>query len=141
DIEIDELIEHIKAPDFPTGGIIYGYDGVREAFKTGRGRVVIRAKAHTEEIKGKEAIVVTEIPYQVNKAEMIKKTADLVNDKKIEGITLIRDESDRNGMRVVYFLKRDAIPNIVLNTLYKHTALQSSFSVNNIALVKGRPQM
>ncbi|MGB7785011.1 MAG: DNA gyrase subunit A [Salinimicrobium sp.] len=141
DVEVDELIEHVKAPDFPTGGIIYGYDGVREAFKTGRGRVVIRAKANTEEVNGREAIVVTEIPYQVNKAEMIKKTAELVNDKKIEGISLIRDESDRNGMRIVYILKRDAIPNIVLNTLYKHTALQSSFSVNNIALVKGRPQM
>ena len=141
DVEIDELIEHVKAPDFPTGGIIYGYDGVREAFKTGRGRVVLRAKAHTEEVNGREALIVTEIPYQVNKAEMIKKTADLVNDKKIEGISLIRDESDRNGMRIVYILKRDAIPNIVLNTLYKHTALQSSFSVNNIALVKGRPQM
>ena len=141
DVEIDELIEHVKAPDFPTGGIIYGYDGVREAFKTGRGRVVLRAKAHTEEVNGREALIVTEIPYQVNKAEMIKKTADLVNDRKIEGISLIRDESDRNGMRIVYILKRDAIPNIVLNTLYKHTALQSSFSVNNIALVKGRPQM
>ncbi|HET8887091.1 MAG TPA: DNA gyrase subunit A [Salinimicrobium sp.] len=141
DIEIDELITHIKAPDFPTGGIIYGYDGVREAFKTGRGRVVIRAKAHFEEVQGRECIIVTEIPYQVNKAEMIKKTADLVNDHKIEGISLIRDESDRNGMRIVYVLKRDAIPNIVLNTLYKHTSLQSSFSVNNIALVKGRPQM
>ncbi|HER40066.1 MAG TPA: DNA gyrase subunit A, partial [Salinimicrobium catena] len=116
DIEIDELIEHVKAPDFPTGGTIYGYDGVREAFKTGRGRVVLRAKAHTEEVNGKEAIIVTEIPYQINKAEMIKKTAELVNDKKIEGISLIRDESDRNGMRIVYILKRDAIPNIVLNT-------------------------
>ncbi len=141
DIEIDELIEHIKAPDFPTGGIIYGYDGVREAFKTGRGRIVMRAKSHMEEIHGREYLVVTEIPYQVNKADMIKKTADLVNDKKIEGISLIRDESDRNGMRIVYQLKRDAIPNIVLNTLFKHTALQSSFSVNNIALVKGRPEM
>ncbi|TXD85234.1 DNA gyrase subunit A [Subsaximicrobium wynnwilliamsii] len=141
DIEIDELIQHIKAPDFPTGGIIYGYDGVREAFKTGRGRVVMRAKAIIEEVQGKECIIVTEIPYQVNKADMIKKTADLVNDKKIEGISLIRDESDRNGMRVVYILKRDAIPNIVLNMLYKYTALQSSFSVNNIALVKGRPQL
>jgi DNA gyrase subunit A len=141
DIDVDELIEHVKAPDFPTGGTIYGYDGVREAFKTGRGRIVIRAKAHTEEVAGKEAIVVTEIPYQVNKAEMIKKTAELVNEKKIEGISLIRDESDRNGMRIVYILKRDAIPNIVLNLLYKHTALQSSFSVNNIALVNGRPQM
>ncbi|MDT0651580.1 DNA gyrase subunit A [Autumnicola edwardsiae] len=141
DIEIDELIEHIKAPDFPTGGIIYGYDGVREAFKTGRGRVVMRAKSSLEEVNGKESIIVTEIPYQVNKADMIKKTADLVNEKKIEGISLIRDESDRNGMRIVYQLKRDAIPNIVLNTLYKHTALQSSFSVNNIALVNGRPEM
>jgi len=141
DIEIDELIQYIKAPDFPTGGIIYGYDGVKEAFKTGRGRVVMRAKSHMEEIAGREYLVVTEIPYQVNKADMIKKTADLVNDKKIEGISLIRDESDRNGMRIVYQMKRDAIPNIVLNTLFKHTALQSSFSVNNIALVNGRPQM
>ena len=141
DIEIDELIEHIKAPDFPTGGIIYGYDGVREAFKTGRGRIVIRAKSSLEEVNGRESIVVTEIPYQVNKADMIKKTADLINDKKIEGISLIRDESDRNGMRIVYQLKRDAIPNIVLNTLFKHTALQTSFSVNNIALVNGRPEM
>jgi DNA gyrase subunit A len=141
DIEIDELITHVKAPDFPTGGIIYGYEGVREAFKTGRGRIVIRAKVGFEEVNGREAIIVTEIPYQVNKAEMIKKTADLVNDKKIEGISNIRDESDRNGMRIVYELKRDAVPNVVLNTLYKYTQLQSSFSVNNIALVKGRPQM
>jgi DNA gyrase subunit A len=141
DIEIDELITHVKAPDFPTGGIIYGYDGVIEAFKTGRGRIVMRAKANIEEVQGKETIIVTEIPYQVNKADMIKKTADLVNDKKIDGISMIRDESDRNGMRIVYILKRDAIPNIVLNTLYKYTALQSSFSVNNIALVNGRPQM
>jgi DNA gyrase subunit A len=141
EIEIDELITHIKAPDFPTGGIIYGYEGVREAFKTGRGRIVIRAKVGFEEVNGREAIIVTEIPYQVNKAEMIKKTADLVNDKKIEGISNIRDESDRNGMRIVYELKRDAVPNVVLNTLYKYTQLQSSFSVNNIALVKGRPQM
>ncbi|RMB59534.1 DNA gyrase subunit A [Dokdonia sinensis] len=141
DITIDELIEHIKAPDFPTGGIIYGYDGVREAFKTGRGRVVMRAKAEIEEVKGRECIIVSEIPYQVNKADMIKKTADMINDKKIEGISAIRDESDRNGMRIVYVLKRDAIPNIVMNTLFKYTALQSSFSVNNIALVKGRPQM
>ncbi|MGB2116917.1 MAG: DNA gyrase subunit A, partial [Flavobacteriaceae bacterium] len=126
DIEIDELITHIKAPDFPTGGTIYGYDGVREAFKTGRGRVVIRGKASFEEVQGREAIVVTEVPYQVNKADMIKKTADLVNEKKIEGISTIRDESDRNGMRIVYVLKRDAIPNIVLNMLYKYTALQSS---------------
>ena len=140
-IEIDELITHIKAPDFPTGGIIYGYEGVREAFKTGRGRVVIRAKANIEEVNGRECIIVSEIPYQVNKADMIKKTADLVNDKKLEGISTIRDESDRNGMRIVYVLKRDAIPNIVLNKLFKYTALQSSFSVNNIALVKGRPEM
>ncbi|MGW9685944.1 DNA gyrase subunit A [Flagellimonas sp. 2504JD1-5] len=141
DIEIDELITHIKAPDFPTGGIIYGYDGVKEAFHTGRGRVVMRAKATFEEVQGRECIIVTEIPYQVNKADMIKKTADLVNDKKIEGISTIRDESDRKGMRIVYILKKDAIPNIVLNMLYKYTALQSSFSVNNIALVKGRPQL
>lgn len=141
DIEIDELITHIKAPDFPTGGIIYGYDGVKEAFHTGRGRVMMRAKATFEEVQGRECIIVDEIPYQVNKADMIKKTADLVNDKKIEGISTIRDESDRNGMRIVYILKRDAIPNIVLNTLYKYTALQTSFSVNNIALVKGRPRL
>ncbi|MFS4457446.1 DNA gyrase subunit A [Maribacter sp. 2304DJ31-5] len=141
DIEIDELITHIKAPDFPTGGIIYGYDGVKEAFHTGRGRIVMRAKATFEEVQGRECIIVTEIPYQINKADMIKKTADLINDKKIEGISTIRDESDRKGMRVVYILKRDAIPNIVLNTLYKYTALQSSFSVNNIALVDGRPQL
>ncbi|MFT5736884.1 MAG: DNA gyrase subunit A [Maribacter sp.] len=141
DIEIDELITHIKAPDFPTGGIIYGYDGVKEAFHTGRGRVMMRAKATFEEVQGRECIIVHEIPYQVNKADMIKKTADLVNDKRIEGISTIRDESDRNGMRIVYILKRDAIPNIVLNTLYKYTALQTSFSVNNIALVNGRPQL
>lgn len=141
DIEVDELMQHIKAPDFPTGGVIYGYEGVREAFKTGRGRVVVRAKANFEEVDGRESIIVTEIPYQVNKAEMIKKTADLVNEKRIEGISTIRDESDRNGMRIVYVLKREAVPNIVLNTLYKYTQLQSSFSVNNIALVKGRPQL
>jgi len=141
DISIEGLMQYIKAPDFPTGGTIYGYDGVKEAFETGRGRVVIRGKAVIEEVQGKESIVVTEIPYQVNKADMIKKTWDLVNDKKIEGISAIRDESDRNGMRIVYVLKRDAIPNIVLNMLYKYTALQSSFSVNNIALVKGRPQL
>lgn len=140
DIEIDELMQHIKAPDFPTGGTIYGYDGVRDAFHTGRGRIVMRAKAVIEEVKGRECIVVTEIPYQVNKAEMIKKTAELVNDKKLEGIANIRDESDRKGMRVVYVLKKDAIPNIVLNKLYKYTALQTSFSVNNIALVNGRPK-
>ncbi len=141
EIEIDELMNHIKAPDFPTGGIIYGYEGVREAFKTGRGRIVMRAKVSFEEVDGRESIIVSEIPYQVNKADMIKRTADLVNDKKIEGIANIRDESDRNGMRIVYILKRDATPNVVLNTLYKFTQLQSSFSVNNIALVKGRPQM
>ena len=141
DITIDELIQTIKAPDFPTGGIIYGYEGVKEAFMTGRGRVVMRGNANVEMVRDRECIVVTEIPYQVNKAEMIRKTAELVNDKKIEGISNIRDESDRNGMRVVYVLKRDAIPNIVLNKLYKYTALQSSFSVNNIALVEGRPQL
>jgi DNA gyrase subunit A len=141
EVTIDELMQHVKAPDFPTGGTIYGYEGVKEAFQTGRGRVVLRAKSHFEEVDGRECIIVSEIPYQVNKAEMIKKTADLVNEKKIEGIANIRDESDRNGMRIVYILKRDAIPNIVLNTLYKYTSLQSSFSVNNIALVHGRPQM
>ena len=141
DIDIDGLMVHIKAPDFPTGGVIFGYEGVKEAFHTGRGRVVVRGKAEIEEVNGRECIIVTEIPYQVNKADMIRKTADMVNDKKIEGISNIRDESDRNGMRIVYVLKRDAIPNIVLNMLYKYTALQSSFSVNNIALVKGRPQM
>ncbi|SHF17101.1 DNA gyrase subunit A [Flavobacterium fontis] len=140
-IEIDELLQYIKAPDFPTGGVIYGYEGVREAFKTGRGRIVIRGKVNFEEVNGKEAIVVTEIPYQVNKAEMIKKTADLINEKKIEGISNIRDESDRSGMRIVYELKRDAVPNVVLNMLFKYTQLQSSFSVNNIALVNGRPEM
>ena len=141
DIEIDELMQHVKAPDFPTGGLIYGYDGVRDAFKTGRGKVVIRGKAIIEEVQGRESIIVSEIPYQVNKADMIKKTADLINDKKLEGISAIRDESDRKGMRIVYVLKRDAVPNIVLNKLFKYTALQSSFSVNNIALVNGRPQM
>lgn len=141
DIEIDELMQYVKAPDFPTGGVVYGYDGVREAFKTGRGRIVMRAKVSFEEVEGREAIIVTEIPYQVNKAEMIKKTADLVNEKKIEGIANIRDESDRQGMRIVYILKREAVPNVVLNTLFKYTQLQSSFSVNNIALVNGRPQL
>jgi DNA gyrase subunit A len=141
EIEIDELMGYVKAPDFPTGGTIYGYEGVREAFKTGRGRIVMRAKTSFEEVDGREAIIVTEIPYQVNKAEMIKKTADLVNEKKIEGIANIRDESDRNGMRIVYILKREAVPNVVLNTLFKYTQLQSSFSVNNIALVNGRPQL
>ena len=141
DIEIEELMTHVKAPDFPTGGTIYGYEGVKEAFQTGRGRIVLRGKANIEEVDGRECIIVTEIPYQVNKAEMIKKTADLVNDKKLDGIATIRDESDRKGMRVVYVLKRDAVPNIVLNKLYKYTALQSSFSVNNIALVNGRPEL
>ena len=141
DIEINELMQHVKAPDFPTGGIIYGYDGVKDAFETGRGKIVMRAKANIEEVNGRECIIVNEIPYQVNKADMIKKTADLVNDKKLDGISTIRDESDRNGMRIVYVLKRDAIPNIVLNKLFKYTALQSSFSVNNIALVNGRPEM
>ena len=141
DIEIEELMEHIKAPDFPTGGTIYGYEGVAEAFKTGRGRIVMRCKSEMEEVNGRECIIVTEIPYQVNKSDLIKKTADLVNDKKLEGISAIRDESDRNGMRIVYVLKRDAIPNIVLNKLYKYTALHTSFSVNNIALVNGRPQL
>ncbi|RPG59739.1 MAG: DNA gyrase subunit A [Flavobacteriaceae bacterium TMED81] len=141
EITIDELMTYVKAPDFPTGGIIYGYEGVKEAFHTGRGRVVLRAKADIQEVDGRECIIVTEIPYQVNKAEMIRKTAELVNDKKIEGISNIRDESDRKGMRIVYILKRDAVPNIVLNMLYKYTSLQSSFSVNNIALVNGRPEL
>ena len=141
DISIDELIQTIKAPDFPTGGTIYGYDGVKEAFHTGRGKIVMRAKAIIEEVNGRECIIVTEIPYQVNKAEMIRKTAELINDKKIEGISNIRDESDRNGMRIVYILKRDAVPNIVFYKLFKYTSLQSSFSVNNIALVNGRPQL
>ena len=141
DIDIDGLMEHIKAPDFPTGGVIYGYEGVKDAFHTGRGKIVMRAKASFEDVSSRECIIVSEIPYQVNKADMIKKTADLVNEKKIEGISNIRDESDRNGMRIVYILKRDAIPNIVLNMLYKYTALQSSFSVNNICLVNGRPRL
>ena len=141
EIEDEELLNYVKAPDFPTGGIIYGVDGAREALLTGRGRIVIRGKAEIEESGGREQIIVTEIPYLVNKAEMIKKTAELVNDKKIEGISDIRDESDRNGMRIVFELKRDAIPNVVLNKLYKFTALQSSFSINNICLVDGRPRM
>ncbi|MAW21715.1 MAG: DNA gyrase subunit A [Flavobacteriales bacterium] len=141
DIEVSDLMEYVKAPDFPTGGIIYGYDGVKSAFETGRGRIVIRGKVRFEETATREQIIVDEIPYMVNKSNMIKQTADLVNSKKLEGIADIRDESDRNGMRIVYDLKRDAIPNIVLNKLYKYTALQSSFSVNNIALVKGRPQL
>jgi DNA gyrase subunit A len=141
EIAIEELLQYVKAPDFPTGGIIYGYEGVRDALLTGRGRIVMRAKAEIEEVNGREQIIVTEIPYQINKAEMIKKTAELVNDKKIEGISDIRDESDRNGMRIVYEIKRDAIANVVLNKLYKYTSLQTSFSVNNICLVDGRPQM
>jgi DNA gyrase subunit A len=141
EIEIEELLNYVKAPDFPTGGIIYGYEGVRDALMTGRGRIVMRAKAEIEEHNGREQIIVTEIPYQINKAEMIKKTAELVNDKKIEGISDIRDESDRNGMRIVYEIKRDAIANVVLNKLYKFTSLQTSFSVNNICLVEGRPQL
>jgi DNA gyrase subunit A len=142
EIEIAELMEHIKAPDFPTGGIIYGYNGVKSAFETGRGRVVIRSVANFEVSKtGKDQIVVTEIPYMVNKAAMIEKTAQLVNEKKIEGISDIRDESDRDGLRIVYDLKRDAVPNVVLNNLYKYTQLQSSFSVNNVTLVNGRPML
>ena len=141
DISAEELLQYIKAPDFPTGGIIYGYEGVRDALLTGRGRVVIRGKAEIEEENGREQIIVTEIPYQVNKAEMIKKIAELVNDKKIEGISDLRDESDRNGMRVVFEIKRDAIANVVLNKLYKFTQLQTSFSVNNICLVDGRPRL
>ncbi|MBS3992295.1 MAG: DNA gyrase subunit A [Bacteroidetes bacterium] len=141
EIEVSELMKHIKAPDFPTGGIIYGYEGVKEAFETGRGRIVMRAKTQFVEENGRDCIIVSEIPYQVNKADMIKKTADLVNEKKLEGISNIRDESDRTGMRIVYVLKRDAVPNVVLNNLFKYTPLQTSFSVNNIALVNGRPRM
>lgn len=140
-IDVAGLMQHISAPDFPTGGEIYGFDGVKEAFETGRGRIVLRGKANIEPVKDRDCIIISEIPYQVNKADMIRKTADLVNDKKIEGIADIRDESDRNGMRIVYILKRDAVPNVVLNKLYKYTQLQSSFSVNNIALVNGRPEM
>lgn len=141
DISVDELTQHIKAPDFPTGGIIYGYQGVRSAYETGRGRVVMRAKSEVETLKsGREQIIVTEIPYMVNKASMIEKTAHLINEKKIEGISDIRDESDREGMRIVYELKKDTIPNVVLNNLFKQTQLQSSFSVNNVALVGGRPK-
>ncbi len=141
-IEIDELIKIIKAPDFPTGASIYGYQGVIDAYKTGRGRIVMRAKSHIEtKPSGREQIIVTEIPYQVNKASLIAKVAELVNTKKIEGISYANDESDRNGMRIVFTLKRDAIANVVLNKLYKYTPMQTSFSVNNIALVHGRPQM
>ncbi len=142
DITVAELMQFVKAPDFPTGGIIYGYDGVKEAFETGRGRIVLRAKTEIEvSSSGKERIIVTEIPYQINKAEMIRKTAELINDKKLEGISDIRDESDRSGMRIVYEIKNNAITNVVLNSLYKYTSLQSSFSVNNICLVGGRPKL
>ena len=142
DIEIAELAKYVKAPDFPTGGIIYGYEGVREALETGRGRVIMRAKTEIEHThSGRECIVVTEIPYAVNKAEMIKKIADMINDKKIDGISYINDESDRRGTRIVIILKNDAVASVVLNTLYKHTPLQTSFPVNNIALVNGRPML
>lgn len=141
EIDVDGLMQYVKAPDFPTGGTIYGYSGVKEAFHTGRGRIILRAKASIETYKDRERIVVNEIPYQLNKAEMIKKQWDLCNDKKIEGITEIRDESDRDGMRIVYELRRDAVSGVVLNNLYKYTSLQTSFSVNNIALVAGRPIM
>ena len=140
-VTIEELMQEIKAPDFPTGATIYGYEGVRDAFLTGKGKVVMRANANIESVNDRDCIVVTEIPYQVNKGEMIRKTAEMINDGKIEGISNIRDESDRKGMRIVYILKRDAIPNIVLNKLFKYTPLQSSFSVNNIALVNGRPKL
>ncbi len=140
EIDVAGLIQHIKAPDFPTGGTIYGYEGVKEAFHTGRGRVVLRGKANIETVGDRERIIVTEIPYQINKAEMIKRQWELCNEKKIEGITEIRDESSREGMRIVYELRRDAISNVVLNNLYKYSALQTSFSINNVVLVKGRPQ-
>jgi DNA gyrase subunit A len=141
EITFDELFEYVKGPDFPTGGIIYGQQGIRDAFETGRGRIVVRAKTEIELThSGRECIIVNEIPYQVNKAEMIKKIADLINEKKLEGISYINDESDRNGMRIVIILKKDATANVVLNNLYKYSSLQTSFSVNNIALVKGRPK-
>ncbi len=142
DITIDELMKFVKAPDFPTGGIIYGYDGVKEGYESGRGRIIMRGKAEIETVgHDRERIIVTEIPYQVNKANMIERTAELVNEKKIEGISDIRDESDREGMRIVYEIKRDANAGVVLNNLFKYTALQTSFSFNNIALVKGRPML
>ena len=142
EIACEELLKHVKGPDFPTGGIIYGYEGVREALMTGRGRVVMRAKTEIEHTpSGRECIVVTEIPYMVNKAEMIKKIADMINDKKLEGISYINDESDRNGLRIIIILKQDAVASVVLNTLYKNTPLQTSFAVNNIALVNGRPML
>lgn len=141
DIEISELMHHVKAPDFPTGALIYGTEGVREAYETGRGRVIMRSKSEIEYTStGRECIVVTEIPYQVNKAEMIKKIAELINEKKLEGISYINDESDRNGMRIVMILKHDAVASVVLNNLYKYTQLQSTFAVNSIALVNGRPR-
>ena len=140
DIEVSELAKYVKAPDFPTGGIIYGYEGVREALETGRGRIVMRARTEIEHThSGRECIVVTEIPYQVNKAEMIRQIADMINEKKIDGISYINDESDRRGTRIVIILKSDAVASVVLNTLYKHSQLQTSFPVNNIALVNGRP--
>ncbi|MBS1638393.1 MAG: DNA gyrase subunit A [Bacteroidetes bacterium] len=141
EIDIDGLMKYIKAPDFPTGGIIYGYEGVKEAFHTGRGRVVMRAKASIENVGDRERIVVTEVPYQINKAEMIKRQWELCNEKKIEGISEIRDESNREGIRIVYELRRDAISNVVLNNLYKYSALQTSFSINNVVLVNGRPEI
>lgn len=142
DITGEELLRYVKGPDFPTGGIIYGYEGVREAMLTGRGRVMMRAKTEIEHTpSGRECIVVTEIPYMVNKAEMIKKIADMINEKKIEGISYINDESDRNGLRIIIILKHDAVASVVLNTLFKNTPLQTSFAVNNIALVNGRPQL
>src|SRR5690606_17438724 len=142
DIEIPELMQYVKGPDFPTGGIIYGYKGLQSAFETGRGSIIMRARAEIEVTKNdREQIVVTEIPFQVNKSTMIERTAELVNEKKIEGISSIRDESDREGLRIVYDIKRDANASVVLNNLFKYTALQSSFSVNNIALVQGRPML
>ena len=138
----EEMLHFIKGPDFPTGGIIYGYEGVREAMLTGRGRVMMRAKTDIEHTpSGRECIVITEIPYMINKAEMIKKIADMINEKKIDGISYINDESDRDGLRIIIILKHDAVASVVLNTLYKNTPLQTSFAVNNIALVNGRPQL
>ena len=139
-ITVEELMEYVKAPDFPTGGFIYGISGVRESYLTGRGRVIMRAKAEIESGQNHDKIVITEIPYNVNKAELIKNIADLVNEKKIEGISNANDESDRDGMRIVIDIKRDANASVVLNKLYKMTALQTSFGVNNVALVNGRPK-
>ena len=141
DIDVAGLMQYVKAPDFPTAGIIYGFEGVKEAFETGRGRIVMRAKYDIEELKGRERIIVSEIPYLVNKAKLIEDTANLISDKKIEGISDIRDESDRDGMRIVYELKKDAIAKVVINNLFKYTELQTSFSVNNVALINGRPQL